>query len=117
MSYKYNKLAMEETSKDILQKGFRVFISNSGTYGFYTDRQGLNVVYFQADLSGISYSGCYSSPVGSGCGTGWCLDTTDYGTMLKSMPPFWATKGFRVSMHNLKSYIDKSSHSGYKEIF
>jgi len=117
----YNKQAIQEVAQDILAKGLRVFIAESGTYGIYTNQEGTRVVYFQADLDGVNFSGCYSSPIRSGCGTGWrignWLDHKDYAAMLQYAPPRWATGGNRVTMLDLDRYLAKSAHSRYKEVY
>jgi Fe-S cluster assembly iron-binding protein IscA len=45
--------AVKALAQEIKADGFRVFISKSGTHGFYTDAAGTKVVSFQFDLGGL----------------------------------------------------------------
>lgn len=104
----YKTEAVRELAAQINAAGFRVFIAESGTHGFYTDAEGARVVSFQYDLGGFKFSGNYKS---QGCGTGWIIDDKgDYSpeslrTMLDSGAPRWATQGREVHLTTLAQYL------------
>ena len=92
MSYK--KDGIQALAKDILSHGFRVFIAESGEYGFFTDDKGSRVCSFQYDICDIHFSGNYNS---TSSGSGWRLDENDativpsnYREMLYASAPRWA---------------------------
>jgi hypothetical protein len=76
--------------------GFRVSISKTGEYGYYTDAEGTRVCSISMGLSyELSFSGNYHSKAS---GTGWRIqDMSDYPTkeqaeaMLYALAPRWAT--------------------------
>lgn len=118
--YNYNRELIKETAKEIKSHGFRVFIAERGTYGFYTDAEGSRVVSFEADLCGLRFSGNYQSQT---CGTGWglksppSLSKSDLDRTLFSTAPLWATQGERVSYTTLeKKLAIYQSSSKYKEL-
>lgn len=103
-SYKVEGVA--ELTAAILAAGFRVFIAENGTYGFYTDAEGSRVVSFQYDLGGFKFSGNYRS---KSCGTGWVMgDLTvwskwDFEQTFANAQhaPQWATRGEQVEITTL----------------
>lgn len=103
-SYKVENVA--ELTAAILAAGFRVFIAEQGTYGFYSNAEGSHVVSFQCDLGGFKFSGNYRS---KSCGTGWMMG--DLVTWSKAdleqaftngrCAPHWATHGQPVEITTL----------------
>ena len=108
MATNYKVQAIAELAAKIKAAGFRVFIAESGTYGFYTDEQGTRVVSFQYDLGGFRFSGNYKS---NHCGTGWGLGESarvsaqGFRAMFESNPPRWATRGEPVSLTTLGQHL------------
>lgn len=99
MSYRKEQAA--RFADHVKSLGFTVYMAESGTYGFITDKQADRVMSFQFDLGGIALSGNYKKPV-SGAGTGWViakelscteLNAQQVADMLHSVAPLWATKG------------------------
>lgn len=108
----YKEEIIQELAKDIQSKGYRVFIAESGTYGFYTDSK--RVVCFQSDLGGIVFSGNYIS---SKSGTGWGLETNTYKHMIESYAPGWITNHDKITMITLEQHLDRYQKSSkYKEL-
>lgn len=64
----YQRDAIVKLTKKLLSLGFRVWVAEKGSYGFYSDESGSRVCDFQVDYFFISFSGNYSS---SNSGTGW----------------------------------------------
>lgn len=102
----YKVEAIKELSAAILAAGFRVFVAESGTHGYFTDAEGSRVVSFQYDLGGFKFSGNYKSKK---CGTGWIMgDLTGWTKadfeqvfMNAARPPRWATGGEPVEITTL----------------
>lgn len=69
----YKTEAIKQLAAEIKRAGFRVFIAERGTYGFYTDTDGTRVVSFQYDLCGMTFSGNYKTSNPRGTGSGWGL--------------------------------------------
>lgn len=104
----YKVPAVAELAAEIKAAGYRVFLAESGTYGFFTDAEGARVVCFQFDLGGFKFSGNYRS---KSCGTGWIMGDA-YGVspeglaaMIESRPPHWATKGEAVQQTTLAQHL------------
>lgn len=98
--------AIQEVARSITAAGFKVFIAEKGTYGYYTDERGSRVVSFQVDIVEVTFSGDYIS---KRCGTGWRIDPKDYNDfkrMLYAHAPQWATNGERVQ-YQTKEYHDR----------
>jgi hypothetical protein len=83
MSYQ-NEIILDLT-KELLAQGYRVFLAEKGTYGFYTNNEGKRIVSFACDLGGINFSGNYKSKTD---GTGWRIgrNREDYEVMLNEYP-------------------------------
>jgi hypothetical protein len=107
-------------SCNVQNEGFRVFIAERGTYGFFTDTEGSAVVSFELDLLSLKFSGNYG-PASREAGTGWRIDTDVHPypskdmlqAYLDQMPPRWATGETKVTKRNLEQHLatyDKSSH-------
>lgn len=102
----YKVEAVAELTAAILAAGFRVFIAENGTYGFYTNAEGSHVVSFQCDLGGFKFSGNYAS---KSCGTGWVMgdlmawSKADLEQTFKNAQhaPQWATRGEPVEITTL----------------
>ena len=117
MKLQYEKDAIKEITDVLLKQGFRVFLAEKGTYGFYTNKEGDRLVSFQFDLGGINYSGNYKS---ASSGTGWRIDenSTDFQVMLDTPAPHWAIgKDPKWHYTNLKEHQDAyQSSSRYTEL-
>lgn len=123
-SYKVEAIA--ELAAQIRSYGHRVFLAESGTYGFYTDTEGRTVVSFQFDLGGFKFSGNYkprSHMAGRTTGTGWIFGNTyeisreGLQSMLDSHAPHWATNGLPVDRSSLVMQLrDYQSSSRFAEV-
>ena len=109
---------INETAGKIKAAGYRVFLSESREYGFYTDKNGTKVVSFQTDLSGIPFSGNYKTSKPMTTGTGWRIadnDNGNYRKMFNAMPPSWAVHdsqwSFTTLEQHLKTYQKSSRYS------
>ncbi len=83
----YKKEAIKKLTDELLSEGFRVFLAESGTYGFYTDTEGSKIVSFQFDICDLCFSGNYIS---TKSGSGWRLKNDTHDNMLKQGAPQWA---------------------------
>lgn len=112
----YAKEAVIELAERIKKEGFRVFIAECGTYGFYTDQAGSKVVSFQFGVGGFTFAGNYkSSPLR---GTGWGLpDSSDFQFMFDQYPPLWAVGRsewtFTTLEQHLKTYQQSSKYTEF----
>lgn len=113
----YAKQIIADTAASIKKAGFRVFLAESGTYGFYTDADGSRVVSFQTDLGQLSFSGNYKTNNPSQTGTGWRLNTQGYADMFNVVAPAWAVRDakwqYTTLAQHLKTY---QSSSKYREV-
>ena len=94
--YDYARELIDDLVPSIKAQGYRVFIAERGTYGFYTDQEGSKVISFKADLGNISFSGNYKTNNPKSTGTGWRISDSDKGNyeqMFNSFPPSWAVAG------------------------
>ena len=118
MNIEKKREVIKELVGDIKREGLRAFVSESGTYGIYTDKQADRVVYFQLDFGIPVFSGCYQPSRGNG--TGWRMTDENYNyhgklaNLLKSDAPKWANKNPKYN--NLNSELKQSAHSNYQEI-
>lgn len=71
MSYEIERQRAYEIAKAIHDQGFRVFLAERGTYGFFTDAEGSRVISFQCNGVTDSVSGNYVTKDGRKTGTGW----------------------------------------------
>lgn len=83
----YKAEATKELANAIKKAGFRVFLAERGTYGFYTDAEGSKVVSFEFDLGGFNFSGNYKSNQPRNTGTGWQLADGSFQDMFDQFPP------------------------------
>lgn len=117
----YKQEAITELVKRLIAAGFRVFISKSGTYGFYTDAKGTKVICFQNDLGITSFSGNYKTDKPKETGTGWRIQEGDNGTyyqaIFDSCAPKWAVKDAKYSYTTLEQHLKSyGESSGYVEV-
>jgi len=84
----YKKDETRKLAESMVKDGFKAYIAEGGTYGYFTD--GNKVVSFQYDLCGFSFSGNYVSEWGRSCGSGWQLEDSDiFGGLISQTPPYW----------------------------
>lgn len=119
----YKTEAVAALAQEILNAGWRVFLAESGTYGFYTDAEGSRVVSFQYDLCGFKFSGNYRSEQPRSTGTGWGLGDSPKVSpeglrgMFESNPPQWATRGIPTVCTTLEQHLKTyQSSSRYVEV-
>jgi len=115
----YNREATQEIARDILAAGFRVFLAESGTYGFYTDQEGQKVISFQLDLCGVKFSGNYKTDQPRQTGNGWGIaeNDTNYKSMIDAYPPHWAVGDSNWQYTTLEMHLSTyQSSSKYKEV-
>lgn len=109
-----------DLAQHIRKAGYRPFIAESGTYGFFTDAEGTRVVSFQTRFGGVTFSGNYRSADPLSCGRGWAIDAGWEATakgLFESCPPAWATKGFAWRFTTLAEHLkDYQSSSNYHEV-
>jgi hypothetical protein len=103
---------MDKVVKELLDRGWRVFVAESGTHGFYTNESGDYIVSIQSDYGGVNVSGNYRSQL---CGTGWRIDDVFNIAQAKSYfecgAPRWATRGESVKKVSLSGYLDSYQKS------
>jgi len=101
----YKKDAIKALAADIVKSGFRAFIAERGTYGFFTDADGTRTIGFQYDLGGIEFTYNYKSDQPRQTGTGCRIEAGDYGHMLNQGPPGWATRGANARPVTLAQHL------------
>lgn len=94
-----------------IAKGYRAFLAESGTYGFYTDAEGTRVVCFQSSYSMPCVSGNYVTSCGRETGSGWQIDdgfsaerVDDY---FQARPPHWAVKNHKWRYATLEDHLQR----------
>lgn len=116
----YIKEQVNELAEAIKAKGFRVFIANRGTYGFFTDTDGARVISFQYDLGVVSFSGNYKTPNPRSTGTGWRISEGipyNYDEVFSAYPPQWATRGVEWEYTTLDQHLETYNKSSkYMEV-
>jgi hypothetical protein len=115
----YKKEMATGVVREILAAGFRPFVAERGSHGFYTDAEGSRVVSFQCDLGMMKYSGNYVTSAPKQCGTGWQLETASYASMFSQVPfPGCVRQGVTWRYKTLKEYqADYQSSSRFAEVF
>lgn len=105
-NYKTNTIS--DLGEQIKNAGFRVFIANRGTYGFYTDNAGSKVVSFGIDLLRIRFSGNYKTDNPVKTGTGWVIadDSEKFNDMFNTFPPKWAVGNAKWKFTTLEEYLN-----------
>jgi hypothetical protein len=117
MRTEIKKQYINELASNLKNKGFRVFISASGAYGFFTNEGGDRVVSFQVDDLSYQYSfsgNYYPEKASSGVqvGRGWRLDNNlSFKNMIASNAPQWATAGHAVKYTTLEKYLKTYQNS------
>lgn len=85
--------------------GYDVYISESGTYGFFCKPDGQKLISFQVDYFFISFSANHKS---RGLGSGYRI-TSDEQCVMWEMEK-WATKEFFESLLDCKPYRSHKSN-------
>lgn len=115
----YKSQMVKELSENIKKQGFRVFVAESGTYGFFTDENGSKVISFQVDPI-VSFSGNYKTSNARQCGTGWRISEDiprHFKTLFETSPPQWATIGNKWVYTTLEEHLGTYQKSSrYTEI-
>jgi hypothetical protein len=115
MKADYKVEAVAQLAKEIKADGFRVFIAERGTYGFYTDEAGSRIVSFQFDLGGFRFTGNYKTDQPRSTGTGWQLQDGSYQDMFNQIAPQWALRGaswqYTTLEQHLKTYQWSSKYA------
>lgn len=121
MSVEHKREAVAQLAAALKSYGYRVYIAKGGTHGFYTD--GVRVVSFQYDLSGIKYSGNYSTSRPRQHGTGWVIGSymiigkDKAEEFIKAYAPAWAVGTAEVHYSTPESYLKTyGASSGYTEV-
>ena len=91
----YEKEAAQAVVQAIKAAGFRAFLAESGTYGFYTDADGSKIISFQCNgIEGPKFSGNYKTSAPRQTGTGWRIsddfNASDLDKYFNASPPHWA---------------------------
>ena len=117
----WKKEAIIDKAQELTLKGFRVFIAESGEYGFFTDKDGLKVVSFQFDYSALVWGGNYkakTASIGRQIGSGWRI-SDDYNAnpshLLSACAPHWAASHSQYTFTTLEQYLSSYSGSRYTE--
>ena len=108
-----------EEARKIRAAGLRVFLGESGRYGFFTDADGLRVVSFQMDFFSVAFGGNYETSEPRRIGTGWRIgeNRSDYAEMLAAGAPQWATQGASWRHTTLAEHLDTYNKSSvYAEV-
>lgn len=117
MSWKIE--AVKELALNIKASGFRVFLANSGTHGFYTDAEGSKLVSFQLDLGGFQFTGKYKTDQPRSTGTGWQLVqgvNHTYQDMFNERPT-WSLSGAKWEYTTLEQHLKTyQASSQYAEV-
>lgn len=118
----YQLKVIEELSEKLLAFGFRVFLSESKTYGFYTNEKGCPLISFQVNYLTPVFSGNYS-PATKRHGTGWRIKTNpdtkeDFERLLYSFPSYPLTTDDNqvIKWTCLEEYLCTYKHSKFTEL-
>ena len=115
----YQQEIIKQLGDKIKAQGFRVFIGESGTHGFYTNKDCKRLVSFQYSL-GLSFSGNYTTDNPQSTGQGWRIadnDNGDYQDMLNTLPPSWAVNISKWRLKTVKDYLKAyQASSKFKEV-
>lgn len=114
-----------ELAQSILKAGYRVFIAESGTYGFFTDQHGDKIVSFQLGILNFSFSGNYKTSSPRTTGTGWRIDDekslpilkSDFDRIFNTGAPQWALRGAKWRYTTLEEHLNSYQWSSkYTEL-
>ena len=92
----YQHPQIKAVAQAAIKAGFRAFIAERGTYGFYTDELGTKLVSFQPEGTGVSFGGNYRASNARRSGNGWRIidqgniSTYDLKQYFSAYPPAWA---------------------------
>ena len=115
----YKKQAIQELVVKLLAEGFRPFVAESGTHGFYTNEGGTRLVSFQCDFY-VRFFGNYKTSNPNLTGTGWVMDESDagdYQKMFDADPPKWAVGSAPSRLTTVAEHQDFYQVSNrYKEV-
>jgi len=116
----YDKQVISELTGRIKEAGFRVFLAERETYGFFTDEKGTKVVSFQVDYLSPRFSGNYITDKPASTGTGWQItdhDRGDYSNIFSEYPPRWALGDAKYRYATLEDHLKRyQSSSKYQEV-
>jgi len=109
----YDKQIIGDLASQLHDFGFRVFLAEKGTYGFYTNKEGSRVVSFESDLGNVSFGGNYrplNLHEGRLVGTGWRMENVSHDKAgfvgaLNRNAPVWATQGIKVKYETLDDHL------------
>lgn len=106
----YKQQAIAELARELKSLDFRVFISKSGEYGFYTDIYGIKIVSFGIDLGIVKASGNYKTSCPHETGTGWRI-TDNFRVSIAQQcldckPPKWAIRDHSYKFTSLEQYLN-----------
>jgi hypothetical protein len=117
MQVNYKTEAVAKLAQEIKAEGFRVFIAENGTHGFYTDAEGSRLTSFQYDLGGFKFFGNYKSNQPLTTGTGWEVLTGSFKDMFAEHPPQWAARSSKWAFTTLEQYQKTyQASSRFKEL-
>lgn len=117
----YQKELINSAAEAILDAGFRVFIADSGTYGFFTDVEGSRVISIGSDLCRTSVSGNYKTDKPGQTGNGWRIaddfDPSNVEPYFDSYPPRRAVGDSNWKFTTLEQHLATYQKSSkYKEV-
>jgi hypothetical protein len=106
----YEKEIVNDLVGKIKAAGFRAFVAERGTYGFFTDADGTQVISFGVDLGTVTVSGNYKTDRPRETGTGWVIEKTvgdvpDVKALFDQYPPRWATGDAKWSFTTLDRHL------------
>jgi len=110
----YQKQMIRKLAEKIKAEGFRVFIAERGTYGFFTDAGGTRVVSFGMDLTEIAFSGNYVTSAPKNTGTGWRIAenvTSNFANLFNAYAPQWAVGSATWKYKTLEKYLAEYQQS------
>lgn len=116
------KQATLEFAQKLTDWGFKVYIAESGTYGFVTDESGKRVLSFQDIGSSFEALGGNYGPPSVQSGTGWRMDEVPSDldsaekvkATLNALPPAFAGTGWK-KLSTIEDHMkDYQSSSRYK---
>lgn len=119
MSYKQEIFA--EVAQQIKKEGFRVFVADSGTYGFFTDTEGTRVISIGMDFTQVKASGNYKTNQPKLTGTGWGITdnviTGHASHYFNASAPRWAVGDSKWRFTTLNEHLATyQTSSKYKEV-
>jgi len=99
-----------DIAQTAISAGFRAFLAERGTYGFYTDTEGTRVISFQCNGLCDSVSGNYRTDQPHKTGTGWQIADSINDEMMadyfNQSAPHWAVGDAKWQLTTLKQHLD-----------